>query len=175
MTTKIIALFAAFMFLMPLRAADAAGFGMHVPVFIARMGNAFDRDKRGFSAERIKLSLMRTPDGNYAAEYSPEIFLYLYVEPGGDSLRQIAVSFSAETETGAESADGVQQCESLCRQLVFALEDGATDETVSALMTELGLFERVLDGVQRTARSGKFTYMTRYFQSNIMFLVVPAL
>ncbi len=175
MTTKIIALLAAIMFLMPVRAADAASLGMSVPVFIAHMGIAFERVKWGFSPERIKHSIMRTPDGNYAAEYSPEIFLYLYVEPGDENLNYIALSFSVETEAGLKSTDGESQYESLCRQLIFALEDGATDETASRLLADLGLFGPVLDGVQRAERSGKFTYMTRYCQSNIMLLIVPAL
>lgn len=175
MTTKIIALLAAIMFLMPVRAADAASLGMSVPVFIAHMGIAFERVTWGFSPERIKHSLMRTPDGNYAAEYSPEIFLYFYVEPGDENLNYIALSFSVETEAGLKSTDGESQYGSLCRQLIFALEDGATDETASRLLTDLGLFGLVLDGVQRAERSGKFTYMTRYCQSNIMLLIVPAL
>lgn len=176
MTTKIIALLAAFMFLTPARAAaDAASLGMSVPVFIAHMGMAFDRVKWGFSPERIKHSLMRTPDGNYAAEYSPEIFLYLYVKPGDENLNYIAISFSVDTDAGLKSTDGESQYESLCRQLIFALEDGATNETASGLLTDLGLFGPVLDGTQRAERSGKFTYMTRYCESNIMLLIVPAL
>lgn len=175
MTTKIIALLAAFMLLMPVRAADAASLGMSVPVFISHMGMAFDRVKWGFSTERIKHSLMQTPDGNYVAEYSPEIFLYLYVEPGDEKLNYVAISFSADTEEGLKSTDGESQYESLCRQLIFALEDGATDETASGLLTDLGLFGPVLDGAQRAERSGKLTYMTRYCESNIMLLIVPAL
>ena len=57
----------------------------------------------------------------------------------------------------------------------FALEEGATNESASELLTKLGLFGPVLDGVQRAERSGKFTYMTRYCESNIMLLIVPAL
>ena len=33
----------------------------------------------------------------------------------------------------------------------------------------------VIDGQQRAERSEKFTYMTRYCESNIMLLIVPAL
>ena len=134
-----------------------------------------NRVKWGFSPERIKESVVRTPDGNYAAEYSPEIFLYLYVEPGDENLNYIALTFSVDTEASLKSADGESQYESLCRQLVFALEEGATNDTASELLTKLGLFGPVLDGVQRAERSGKFTYMTRYCESNIMLLIVPAL
>ena len=120
-------------------------------------------------------ALSELPDGNYAAEYSPEIFLYLYVEPGDENLNYIALTFSVDTEASLKSADGESQYESLCRQLVFALEEGATNDTASELLTKLGLFGPVLDGVQRAERSGKFTYMTRYCESNIMLLIVPAL
>ena len=84
--------------MLPARCAEAASLGMSVPVFIAHMGMAFDRVKWGFSPERIKESVVRTPDGNYAAEYSPEIFLYLYVEPGDENLNYIALTFSVDTE-----------------------------------------------------------------------------
>lgn len=175
MTTKIFAILAALCMMLPARCAEAASLGMSVPVFIAHMGMAFDRVKWGFSPERIKESVVRTPDGNYAAEYSPEIFLYLYVEPGDENLNYIALTFSVDTEANLKSADGESQYESLCRQLVFALEEGATNDTASELLTKLGLFGPVLDGVQRAERSGKFTYMTRYCESNIMLLIVPAL
>ena len=174
MTTKFFALLAALCILFPARCAEAASLGMSVPVFIAHMGMAFDRVKWGFSPEHIRESVIQTPDGNYAAEYSPEIFLYLYVEPGDENLNYIALSFSVDTEASLKSTDGESQYESLCRQLVFALEEGATNESASELLTELGLFGPVLDGQQRAERSGKFTYMTRYCESNIMLLIVPA-
>ena len=129
MTTKIFAILAALCMMLPARCAEAASLGMSVPVFIAHMGMAFDRVKWGFSPERIKESVVRTPDGNYAAEYSPEIFLYLYVEPGDENLNYIALTFSVDTEASLKSADGESQYESLCRQLVFALEEGATNDT----------------------------------------------
>ena len=158
MTTKIFAILAALCMMLPARCAEAASLGMSVPVFIAHMGMAFDRVKWGFSPERIKESVVRTPDGNYAAEYSPEIFLYLYVEPGDENLNYIALTFSVDTEASLKSADGE-----------------STNDTASELLTKLGLFGPVLDGVQRAERSGKFTYMTRYCESNIMLLIVPAL
>ena len=114
MTAKIFALLAALMLLFPRSAADAASLGMSVPVFIAHMGMAFDRVKWGFSPEHIKQSVVRTPDGNYAAEYSPEIYLYLYVEPGDENLNYIALTFSVDTEASLKSADGESQYESLC-------------------------------------------------------------
>ena len=175
MTTKIFALIAALCIIFTARGAEAASLGMSVPVFIAHMGMAFDRVKWGFSPEHIKESVIRTPDGNYAAEYSPEIFLYLYVEPGDENLNYIALTFNIDAESSLKSTDGESQYESLCRQLVFALEEGASNDSASKLLTKLGLFGPVLDGKQRAERSGKFLYMTRYYESNIMLLIVPAL
>ena len=171
---KIMALLTALALSFTAHGAEAASLGMSVPVFTAHMGMAFDRVKWGFSPEGIREKLVRTNDGNYAAEYSPEIFLYLFVEPGDENINYIALSFSVNAESSLKSTDGESQYESLCRQLVFALEEGATEKSAAGMLSKLGLYGPVLDGRQRAERSKKYIYMTRYCESNIMLLIIPA-
>lgn len=168
-----ILLLALALFAVP-RAAEAETLGMSVPVFVAHMGIAFERVKWGFAPEEIRERLVRTDDGNYAAEYSPEIFLYLYVEEGDDNINYIALSFTVNAEASLKFVDGESQYESLCRQLILALENGVTEAAATEILTELGLFGPVFDGAQRVERRDRYTYMTRYYDSSIMLLIVPA-
>lgn len=177
MMRKISALFAVFtaiaLFALP-SAGEASTLGINVKDFVARMGIAFNQAKQGFAPEEIHKRLVCTEDGNYAAEYRPEIFLYLYVEGKEENINHVALSFTVAGESELKSAEGAYY-ESLCRQLIFALEEGATENSASEILRNLGLFDAVFDGAQRAHKGGIYTYMTRYYDSTIMLLIAPAL
>ncbi|MDO5115619.1 MAG: hypothetical protein Q4D58_05930 [Synergistaceae bacterium] len=170
---------ALFIFLCPF-CARADELGITLPVFLTQMGIAFDQVKWGFSQRGLSESLVQMPNGNFAAEYNEDIVLYLNMTAESNRLMNVALSFTVsewrEHERNRRSGllDGEAQYESLCKQIILALDHRVTEKEVGALLEGLGLFGPVLDGRQRREISGRFIYMMRLYRNNIMFLATSS-
>lgn len=176
---KIAMLLAAFLISASECSAAPAGLGMTLPIFMTQMGIAFDQVRWGFSSEALSEAMITTPEGNYAAEYSDEIILCVNMVPGTNRIQNIAISFMVTDQRGAsgryDKDGGEAHYESLCEQILLAIDHSTTEKEAQDILTELGIFGPVLDGHQRCVRNGKYLYMMRFYQSNIMLLVLPAL
>lgn len=158
--------------------AEDGTLGISVPVFVIRMKTAAKGIKHCFTSKSMNEELLCTEDGNYVAEYDEDIVLYINTVPGTRMIKNIALAITVEdvsvlsgsTRRGRPGEE--TEYESLCLQIIKAVEPHIDEANAREILLRLGLYGPVLDGRQRNERHGGFTYIMKLQHDGTIVLVV---
>lgn len=154
--------------------------GVSLAVFLTQMGVAYGRVKWGYSPDRLDSDLLKTPEGNYVAEFNSSIALFINMTQDGRLVKNAALSFllaPRETEENGnpDLPDGEEQYIGVCTQLILASNLNMDIRKAKTILTDLGVYGPVLDGRQRHVREGRHVYIMKLHKTGAVILVVSTL
>ena len=147
---------------------------MDVQSFLKGFGYAAARTKYGVTASEIEAGLKKTESG-CIVDCGSSIMLIVNARSRDGLVRTAAVAYAADDEEEPLYSSGSQPAELLfenvCAQMLFALHNRMTKDLARRSLRKLGLYGKLLDGVQRSCRIDDYVYLMK-MQPNGMILMV---
>ncbi len=133
---------------------------------------------RGFSSARIAEDIQKTGKISSILEYNKAIILIINETKDQKELKNIAVAYIiGEAEHQKHSSkvaipDNNIIFESICKQIIFALDKTMTESGTRKILTSIGLYGSVLDGLQRSNTINGFNYIMKLQPNGMIMMVV---
>jgi len=156
----------------------AKGMTINLETFITRLGYVYQQVPIGFSSADIRSGMHKMGDLEYMLEYNNDVMLLINAE-NKINIKNIAVTCILKEDHAPLTAEATEEpgndtvFESICRQVIFALDKSVTDSGAKEILTSIGLFGPVLDGIQRSYKIHGLDYIMK-LQANGMLVMVAS-
>ena len=151
--------------------------GMSTGALIKRLGYACSRVYAGFSKARISSGMHKVDNSGYVLEYNSRIML-LINEGDKKNIKNVAVTYIMGDDGHPQHyakggiPDNDTVFESVCKQVIFALDETITDSGADKILASIGLHGPVLDGFQRSHKTNGLNYIMKLQPNGMIMMVV---
>ena len=156
--------------------AFASDMGVTSRQFLSNLGYACSKVERGISSASINSSFRKTNTG-CAVEYDSSIIIVINENVDGN-IRNLAVTYAPDAEEPNKRymKGGPPPTEvvfaGICMQVMFALHRDMAQKRARAVLNDIGLYGRAIDGVQRSERVGDYNYIMKMQPSGLLVMAV---
>lgn len=144
--------------------------------FLRRLTFAYSRVPKGISKTQIESDAKKISENTMMLAYNSSVMMLINFRKGAaGTIESIAVTyFIGDPELSGTSPHESNEkvFESICTQVIYAVNKDITAAAARNLLAEIGLFGSMLDGVQRSRTISDYNYILRLQPNNMAVMVV---
>ena len=144
--------------------------------FFRRLSFAYSRVPSGISKAQIESDIKRVSENSIMLGYNSSVMILVNTHKGvRGTISNIAVTYflgDPELENTASLHGNDKIFESICTQVIYAVNKNITAAAARNLLSEIGLFGPMLDGVQRSRTLSDYSYILRLQPNDMAVMVI---